>query len=174
MWWDQYGDSVNGQLVRVRLTSVDDSGQQQIVTGEGIDGQVIGEAVRLQHFGATSVPPAGAEGLMLTSGGRHDRAHFLGLEHPDYKPVNLPGGAKAIYDAGGNIIKLIGADGAVFDFTGHNWTVKFKGGLFTTDGKDFYFDAPGANINLGGKQGDNFSPVVTVAGPAKNVFAVPA
>ena len=167
--WDEYDDSITGQLIRVNLDTIDDSGQQQLVSGTGIDGQVIGEAVRLQHFGATSVPPAGSEGLMLISGGRHDRAHFLGLEHPDHRPTGLPSGSKAIYDASGNIIKLVGSE-VDMTFT-VPWKVNFKGGALVSDGKDFYLTVTGANLYLGGQQGGSFSPVMTQAGPSKNVFA---
>lgn len=170
-WFDEHDDSINGSLVRVRLTSIDDSGNQQLVAADGIFGQNIGEAVRLQNFGATSVPPIGAEGLALISGGRFDRAHILGLEHPDFKPLNLPNGAKAIYDSSGNIIKLIGTDGAVFDFTSHPWSVTCKGATITSDGDDIYIDPKTSHLNLGGKKGDTFYPVETTSGPSSKVSA---
>ncbi len=167
--YDELDDSVTGQLVRVTLGTVDDSGPQQLVAGTGYDGQNIGEAVRLQHFGATSVPPAGAQGLMMLSGGRHDRPHFLGMEHGDYRPTGLPGGSKAIYDASGNVIKLVGSE-VDFTFTGP-WKATFPGGTLTSNGKDLYLAVTGANLYLGAAQGASFSPVQTVAGPSKNVFA---
>ena len=172
-WMNEVEDSTDGSLIRVRLKSIDDSGQQQLVAVEGIYGQNIGEAVRLQNFGASSVPPEGAEGLALVSGGRYDRLQILGLEHPDHKPKKLPGGAKAIYDASGNIIKLIGSDGVVFDFTGHGWTAKCKGGTITSDGDDFYIDVKTSKLYLGGKKGDTFYPVVLTSGPSSKVFGAP-
>ena len=167
---DELDDSTTGQLIRVTVRQVNDSGQQQLVSAYGYDNHPIDEAVRLQHFGATSNPPAGSEGHALIVGGRYDRAVLLGLEHPDHRPQNLPSGSKAIYDASGNIIKLVG-DSVSFGFDGHPWTATFKGGSLTSDGKDFYLTVSGANLYLGGKQGDSFSPVQTVAGPSKNVFA---
>ena len=166
---DELDDSTSGQLIRVTVRQVDDSGKQQLASVYGFDGHPIDEAVRLQHFGASSNPPAGSEGHLLVPGGRYDRAVLLGLEHPDHKPLSLPSGAKAIYDASGNIIKLVGTE-VDFTFTAP-WKATFPGGSLTSNGKDLYLTVSGANLYLGGKQGDSFSPVVTVAGPARNVFA---
>lgn len=97
-----------GQLLRALLQEVDDSGAQQLVKVSGLAGQVIGEAVRSQHYGFSSNPPAGAEGLMTLIGGGMDRAHALGLEHPKYRPTNLPSGGAILYDNAGNSVKIIG------------------------------------------------------------------
>ena len=157
--WDEYDDSINGQLVRVTVTSVDDSGPQQLVAGTGLYGQSIGEAVRLQHFGVTGNPPVGSEGLMLISGGRHDRPHFLGLEHPDFRPTGLPSGTKVLYDSSGNCIRAFGPDGI---------QVEAKSG-------DIYVKpAPGKKLYHGGKPGDggNYKPVMLADGtPSSNVYA---
>lgn len=91
-----------GHNLRSILQSVDDSGPQQLVKVTGLAGQTIGEAVRSQHFGLTSNPPMNAEGLALLIGGGMDRAHILGLEHPQYRPTNLPSGATRLYDQWGN------------------------------------------------------------------------
>lgn len=156
--WDEYDDSINGQLIRVTVTGVDDSGPQQLVTGQGIDGLTIGEAVRLQHFGATGVPPVGSEGVMLISGGRFDRPHFLGLEHPDHRPTGSPSGTKVLYDDQGNVIRLFGEEGIQLEAkNGHIWAKP----------------QPGKNVYLGGKPADGgtYQPVMTSAGPSSNVYA---
>ena len=156
--FDELDDSVSGQLVRVTLTGVDDSGPQQLVSAVGIGGQPIGEAVRLQHFGVSGNPPIGAEGVMLISGGRFDRPHLLGLEHPDHRPTNSPSGTKVLYDDQGNCIRAYGKDGIQVEAKSGDVWVK---------------PAPGKNLYHGGKPGDggNYQPVMTTAGPSSNVFA---
>jgi phage baseplate assembly protein V len=160
--------TVRSQLLRAILESVDDSGPQQLMKLSGLAGQTIGEAVRSQHFGLTSVPPAGAEALMLALGGGFDRAHALGVEHPQKRPTNLPSGASALYDASGNIIKLLGPGGAVMNFNANGWTLTCAGATITSNGKDIVIEAPGAQVKLGV---GTYSPIVTVAGPSSQAQA---
>jgi phage gp45-like len=95
------------QLLRAILQTVDDSGPQQLMKLTGLTGQIIGEAVRSQHFGLSSVPPAGAEALMLALGGGHDRMHALGVEHPQKRPTNTPAGGTVLYDAYGDVCSIV-------------------------------------------------------------------
>jgi phage baseplate assembly protein V len=95
------------QLLRAILATVDDSGSQQLMKLTGLAGQTIGEAVRSQPFGLTSVPPAGAEALILAIGGGMDRAHALGVEHPQHRPTGNPAGSTVLYDANGNAVSLV-------------------------------------------------------------------
>jgi phage gp45-like len=155
--YDELDDSVTGQLVRVTLTGVDDSGPQQLVSCTGIGGQKIGEAVRLQHFGVTGNPPIGAEGLMLISGGRHDRPHILGLEDAASRQINSPSGTKVLYDASGNCIRAYGKDGIQVE---------------AKTGDIFVKPADGKNVYHGGNGKDGaYAPVMTAQGPSSNVFA---
>jgi phage gp45-like len=100
----------SSQFLRVTLGSVDDSGQQQKLQLVGLDGQNIGDSVRAQHFGLSSVPPAGSEGLALALGGGMDRVHVLGMEHPQKRPTNQPGGSTVLYDAAGNAVSIVGGN----------------------------------------------------------------
>ena len=95
---------------------------------------------------------------MLISGGRFDRPHLLGLEHPDHRPTNSPSGTKVLYDDKGNCIRAYGADGIQVEAKSGDVWVK---------------PAPGKNLYHGGKPGDggNYQPVMTTAGPSSNVFA---
>jgi phage baseplate assembly protein V len=92
----------HSQGLRVALQTVDDTGPQQLIKVTGLAGQVIGEAVRSQHFGSSSNPPLDAEGLLIGLGGGHDRAHVLSLESPSKRPTGLATGAHTVYDANGN------------------------------------------------------------------------
>ena len=59
-----------------------------------------------------------------------DEAYLIGVDHPERRPIGLPEGAAALYDAKGNIIKLIG-DGVMMDF-GSN-TVTLTAGTWTVN-----------------------------------------
>lgn len=161
-------NSHRSQLLRVILSSIDDSGPQQLLKVTGLAGQTIGEAVRSQPFGHSSVPPSGAEGLALAIGGGMDRAHVLGMEHPSHRPTGLPDGASALYDTSGNIIKLIGSGGAVMNFNGNAWSVTCGGATIVSNGHDITIKAPGAKVYLGV---GTYAAVVTTSGPSSQVFA---
>lgn len=92
------------QLIRVRITKTDDSGDYQKVWAEGRDGEVLGGKtglMRAQYFGSTEHVPVGAHGLALVIGGNMDQAVLMGLEHPTHRPTGLSEGDKKIYDAFG-------------------------------------------------------------------------
>ena len=157
-WVDDFGDPHRPQLHVVTLGDLDDSGVQQLGSATGFYQHVIGQAVRRQTFGLTSVPPSGAEGLFLASGGRSDRGHLLGLEHPDHRPVGSPSGATVLYDASGNVIRAFMKDGLQLEAK--------AGGIWAKP-------AAGQNVYLGGKPGDGgtYQPVMTTGGASSNVYA---
>ena len=156
-----------GHNTRVSLTQTDDTGPQQLVAMTGLDGQQIGEAVRSQHFGFTSHAPAGAEGLALMLGGGADRVHALGLEHPQYRPRNLPEGSSRQYDAFGNYVDLsngaitiVHASKIVLQVGGVSFTltssgIVVSGGSITHDGK--HIDKTHVHTDAGGV-GDSGPP----------------
>lgn len=104
---DETSDAIRALLRRVSVVDVDDSGLQQLLTLQGLKSERIRNVVRSQPFGFSSVPPAGAEGLLAPQGGRSDRAHAFNLEHPDYRPRNTPLGGTVIYDAFGDAISIV-------------------------------------------------------------------
>lgn len=152
------------QLIRAQLESLDDGGQQQLLRLTGLAGQTIGEAVRSQHFGMTSIPPAGAEFLMLALGGRHGRQWALGGEHPQHRPTGLKSGTVAVYDAGDNRVTLDGETVKVSHKATGNYTTIDKDGNVATH----IADPTKQQHYLGGdpSKGGAFSPVATVAGPS--------
>ncbi|VTZ27570.1 conserved hypothetical protein [Methylocella tundrae] len=104
---DEHDTAIKGSLRRVSVVSIDDAGTQQRATLNGLSGEQFKNVVRSQHFGLSTVPPAGGEGVILMQGGRSDRAHVLGLEHPQYRPKNTEQGGTVLYDANGQAISLI-------------------------------------------------------------------
>jgi phage baseplate assembly protein V len=103
---DRRNPSIRSDSLRASVSKVDDTGPQQLLELKGLQGQTIGEAVRIQHFGMTSNPPADAEGVVLSMGGGHDRALAVGIEDPKTRPTGLATGEATLYDANKNRINL--------------------------------------------------------------------
>ncbi len=104
---------------------------QQFVSGRGVYNDAFTRIHRIEPHGFASSPIKGAKALLFSPNGDPDQAYVIGGEHPSHRPVGLPGGAVALYDANGNIIKLIG-DEAIFDFGSR--TATFTAGHWTISG----------------------------------------
>lgn len=98
MPYDELDDSSRTSLRRVSVMEVDDKGTQQKLKLSGLKGEELHGVVRSQHYGFSSVPPKGGEGVLLEGGGRADRAHVLALEHKKFRPVNRKPGESVLYD----------------------------------------------------------------------------
>lgn len=111
--------------------TVEEKGGQQFVNGRAAFGDGYSRVHRIEPHGFASSPPKGSKGLILSPNGNPDEAYVLGGEHPEKRPGNLPGGGTAIYDATGNIIKLVGS-GIVVDVASR--TVTITAGTWTLTG----------------------------------------
>lgn len=161
---DRRNPHVRANLLRAILQTVDDTGPQQFLKVTGLAGQIIGEAVRSQHFGHSSNPPVGAEGLMLSMGGGHDRLHAHGFEHPKYRPTGLKPGDNTFYDANKNRVDLNATGVKITDSNGNI--------VQTMSGKIVVKPASGSLVYLGGDGTDgSYDFVSTVSGPSINVKA---
>jgi phage gp45-like len=145
-------------ITRAKLTAVDDSGEHQLLDFEGYAGESFTKVARAQPHGDSSNPPAGSIGHILRMGSS-DRLLALGFETPG-RPLNLPSGAKVIYDSGGNIVRLTTSDGISLDAA--------TGVAKLSRGGMSIIVSPG-RVDLGGAGG---SAVQTVAGPSSKVFAI--
>nr|WP_295986055.1 phage baseplate assembly protein [uncultured Agrobacterium sp.] len=92
---------------------LEEKGGQQFVSGRGMYGDGYTRIHRLEPHGFISSPPVGSKGLLLPSPNNPDFAVVLGLEHPGHRPADIPGGGSALYDASGNIIKVVMEGGTV-------------------------------------------------------------
>jgi phage gp45-like len=131
---------------RVRLLESDDTGTQQKLKVRGLRSDEPADVVSLERWGETGVAPANAEGIMLSLGGRSDRAFILGLAHQDHRPKNTEAGGKVFYDANGSKITMIKgsttiehASQIVLKVGGCTLTISasgfaFTGGTITHDG----------------------------------------
>lgn len=94
-------------LRRIEVIEVDDSGPIQRVIVKGFEGEIMKLPLRGQYFGATGNPPPGSVGYALLASGRPEQSFFLGTEHPEHRPKNLPVGCKKIYNAHGDVVSLV-------------------------------------------------------------------
>ena len=100
-------DISRNMIRRVQVIEVDDSGSQQLVRVTGLQGEEFRFPYRGQYFGATGVPPVGSDGFAMLIGGRPDQAFLIAIEHKDHRLRDMKSGEKAIYDAHGNVVKLL-------------------------------------------------------------------
>ncbi len=136
-------------LTRFEITSAKMVDGQLLVSGKGMAGEAVEDHLFVQAHGAASHPPVGAIGIMLMMPGRRSQSLMVGVESAAKRP-ELPAGASALYDASGNMIKLM-ADGVTMDFqdrtvtlTGGTWNLK---GDLNVDGNIF---ATGSIVDTAG------------------------
>ncbi len=91
---------------RVESVKIRDDDEMQYATADGYDDEQFDEAHRAQNFGLTSHPPNGSHGLVVSGNGRPDQGVVVGMEHPQYRPRNLPEGATKLYDKDGTFVYL--------------------------------------------------------------------
>lgn len=93
-------------LTRVVLKLADDSPKMQAHQVESYDGVVRDQVEHFQHYGFTSVPHPGAEGVGLSIGGSTNHMVVLNVDDRRYRMKGLEGGEVAIYDDQGQSVHL--------------------------------------------------------------------
>ncbi|UNJ22058.1 hypothetical protein [Microcystis phage vB_MweS-yong2] len=145
-------------ITRFKLTKAVDSGDHQLIDGEGYSGESFTGMARAQPHGFSSNPPAGAVGYALRMGSS-DRLLALGFETPG-RPRDLVAGGGVLYDADGNITFCRMGDGVLVRAVNGTVTIE-RGPMRVIISED--------RVDLGGPGGEQ---VVTVAGPSSKVFAI--
>lgn len=84
-------------ISRAVLAAVNDAGGIQLVQVKLLDGEVRDGVERLQNYGFTSVPKAGAEGLMACVSGDRDHGIIVSMDDRRYRPKSLQPGECAMY-----------------------------------------------------------------------------
>ncbi|MFD1328300.1 phage baseplate assembly protein domain-containing protein [Mycoplana ramosa] len=110
---------------------IEEKNGQQFVDGRGRYGQGFTRLHRPEPHGFASQPIKGAKGLLVFPNAESDEGYVLGGEHPEKRPAGLPDGATAIYDANGNIIKLLMSE-VIMDFASR--TITMIGGEWKISG----------------------------------------
>jgi phage baseplate assembly protein V len=90
-------------VARVAITAVDDRGTMQSVQVRGLSGEKL-KMPRIRHFGFSSNPPVGSQGVAVFLGGLRSNGIMLGEEDPGSRPVNLMPGEVMVYSADGSFL----------------------------------------------------------------------
>lgn len=86
------------------LTRVNSAGPVQTVQLNGVAGEQLQDAELYQHFGFTSVPPAGSKAIILPLGGQTSHSIIIATEHTAYRIRALKSGEVSIYsDEGAHV-----------------------------------------------------------------------
>lgn len=145
-----------------RVTLADDSGELQTVqvtegaAGSGFTDRIIDKVRRVMEFGFTSVPPLGAEALMLRRSGERSRSIVIGTSHRPSRLNGLQPGDTAIYDVRGAKVQMT-SDGLLIDCAGlpavvRNFTaLTVQGDLHVTG--DVVSRSAGTPVSLNGLRG---------------------
>lgn len=131
--------------------TLEESNGQQFVSGRGYFGDGFSRVHRVEPHGFASQPPKGAKGIVLSPW--PDQAYVLGLEHPSHRPGNVPAGGAALYDAQGNIIRMVMGDGVRVDLSSGTYRVT-RGGCTMTVSADGV-DIAGGYLKVNGVRVDD-------------------
>lgn len=93
-------------IARAVVTLIDDASRMQGAQVQLLDGEVLDRVARLQQYGLTSVPIAGAEGICLALGGSRDNGVLIAVDDRRYRLKALAAGEVALYDDQGQKVVL--------------------------------------------------------------------
>lgn len=158
-------DQIRAMISRGRLLSGDDSGEYHRMKARGFANEELDGVIRVQQHGISSNPGDGAEGLLLRLGGRAERTFGIGFELKDKRPRDLPGGATAIYNADGNVLKLVPTK-TDWDHGGKHSHVRGVGRHKVEASEWVWLDCKAIYFGKG-----PWFPVQTTGGPSTCVFA---
>jgi phage baseplate assembly protein V len=85
-------------ISRAVVALVHDARKLQEVQITGFAGETIDGAERVQQYGFTSVPHAGAEAILLSIGGNRSHPVVIAVDDRRYRLTALEGGEVALYD----------------------------------------------------------------------------
>lgn len=111
-------DRVRGMIRRSVIGLVNDAMKLQSVQVTLMAGQTPDDVEHFQHYGLTSVPHKGAEGIGLGIGGSTGHTVVICVDDRRYRLTGLQAGEVALYDDLGHKVHLTRA-GIVVDGGGH-------------------------------------------------------
>jgi phage baseplate assembly protein V len=91
---------------RAILSAVSDGGPIQTVQAQLLADEVLDDVEHVQHYGYTSVPLAGAEGVLVFVGGNRDHGLVIATDDRRHRPIGLEPGEVAIYDDQGQEVRI--------------------------------------------------------------------
>lgn len=98
-------DSVRAAFRGV-LNLVKSGSDIQQVQVSGLADETIQDLELMQHFGFTSVPPAGTQAVVIPLGGKTTHGIIVATENGAFRVKNLKNGETAIYDSSGSTVIL--------------------------------------------------------------------
>lgn len=104
-------------VARAVLNLIDDATKIQGVQISLLDGEVLNNVARMQQYGFTSVPLAGAEGVYLALGGSRDGGLLICAEDRRFRLKGMESGEVALYDDIGHKVHMT-RNGIVIDGAG--------------------------------------------------------
>ncbi|MDR2187039.1 MAG: phage baseplate assembly protein V [Azonexus sp.] len=107
---------------RAVLSLLNDGPGVQIVQVKLLAGEVRSGVERIQQYGLTTAPHAGAEAVFLSLGADRDHGVVIALDDRRYRLKNLRNGEVALYDDLGHKVHLT-RDGIVIDGAGQPITL---------------------------------------------------
>lgn len=115
------------------LNLVNSTPKIQLVQVSGLADETLQEVELMQHFGFTSVPPAGTEAVIIPLGGKTTHGIVIATENGVYRVASLKNGEVAIYDSSGSTIilknnRIIDVDCDTFKVTCKNYSVTASAG----------------------------------------------
>lgn len=116
-------DSVRAAFRGV-LNLVKSGGDIQQGQVSGLADETIRDLELMQHFGFTSVPPAGTQAVVIPLGGKTTHGIIVATENGSFRVKNLKNGEVAIYDSSGSTIIL--KNNRVIDVECDAYNVKCK------------------------------------------------
>lgn len=95
-----------GTVARAIIKSVNDSGKMQKVQIGILKDEIRDKVDRVQQYGITSVPKAGADAVVLFVGGNRDHGIVIATEDSRYRLKDLQEGEVALYTDEGDYVHL--------------------------------------------------------------------
>lgn len=86
-----FANKIKSMLGKAILSAISDSSNMQIVKIEGMDGDVFTDVERLQEYGLSSIPPAGAEVIYAALNGNRDHIVVLTTGYSKDRPKGSTG-----------------------------------------------------------------------------------
>ncbi|MFM9902131.1 MAG: phage baseplate assembly protein V [Polaromonas sp.] len=113
---------LRGMVSRAVVGLVNDATKLQSVQVTVLADQVADDAEHFQHYGYTSVPHPGAEGVALAVGGSTGHTVVVNVDDRRYRIKGLASGEVALYDDLGHVVHLT-RTGIVIRGAGHPVTI---------------------------------------------------
>lgn len=107
-------DRLRGMVSRCVVSLVSDSFKMQALQVTMMEGQTSDDVEHFQHYGFTSVPLPGAEGVALAVGGSTGHTIVINVDDRRYRLKGMRDGEVALYDDQGQKVHMT-RDGIVVD-----------------------------------------------------------